>query len=667
MAPVSTVVERDSSGNRTIKYFSGGEVIASRTYDRKEYSERFGGSNKSTTRKAIVGTAIDINQQSTAYADNERFIDPETGRELTPFEEAAVKTASGPSTMPDGTTSYTYIDTNPAPSTDPSNFRYKTDEEKAATVTAQDRYNARAANVPASTLSGTNYSRVDYYRATAKEYITEKASNIKGKALEVYDYYRPVLPAALGAASINALPATLGATKTFISGVNAPVAVKLATNLAPLGTNTARVATLAANVGFTTLTVKGALTTGQLVSSNPIVRSGQGYEAYQAGREAAVADLGYIDRAASNVPIVGRLVPLDQQKYEAGVRAYAADRGLDAQKTLKASRYSRGVYDVSFGVGLGVANTISEVGGQVAASKAVQTTGFGAKFLQGARIIGPYGFSEGAAVVAGAEAATGKAIRQFNFPAIGAGALGGYASAAVIGGVIYAAPKKVSNTLLSASYIADPYELYGDVAASGASGVRVSTAGVSTIFPGNAVSSPLTPTISRSITRSPAQSLAATPATTNTLTASQTPTNVYTTTNIKPFVASNVNTPTPAQTFINTPITSRTTAFSSTFTPTPTVINTPVTPIVPVNTPTNTNVYTPTNTNVFTPTFGGLSFPPLLPLIGGGGGRKRRAGPDFLTQSRSYNPSLSSLVLGVRGARPSQFQIKTGLNIRPII
>jgi hypothetical protein len=76
---------------------------------------------------------------------------------------------------------------------------------------------------------------------------------------------------------------------------------------------------------------------------------------------------------------------------------------------------------------------------------------------------------------------------------------------------------------------------------------------------------------------------------------------------------------------------------------------------VPVNVPVSVPVTTPTSFGI-----------PWLPLSIGGGGKGKGIMGDFLKQGRSYQPSLTASVLGIKGARPSDYAIKTGLVIRPL-
>lgn len=647
MVVVSYVVYRSSSGTRRIDYFgksSGGKTnkVTTKTLSKKEFEKNYGTGRQGVYDAAEL-EAKKINQQSTKQ--QQTFIDPTTGRTLSPFEAQALKDTGGGMTTASGGVAYSTITVEGG--------RRVTNAKEAATqrfdtrgtVTAATPEEARAARRQSSVFGRTKtafLSGLGLKKGSGELYRGEYSpTGQRITAAERIGYAGGLVGSI---ASVSKAPGAY-------SKLTAPAVTKYAGFLSKQSLSTARVVNLGTSLGVTyaaTEVVQEGLTLSTKATSprtREFFSNDQAEAAYKAGIEAEKQSSPWLKRQAMDVPGVNKLVRRDEKAFRSGVVSYAQGAGIkDITGLEKSARQYENIRTGAFAAGSVSANTFSEIGGQVSVAAITPAKTFGARFMQGGLKIASQGFIEGSSVVVAEQTASGRNPRTFNYPAIGAGAILGGVSAGAIGGTIYAAKPVVGKGLLGAAYVVDPYEAVGDVTADAASRVITTTPSLSSraapFTPTNAVNPTSATSVlqpSATITQSKAFSLTTTPTT-------PVSTNTFTSSFTNPFVRTS--------TFVRT-------------TPTNVFVN------APVNTPTSTNVFTPTSTNTFTPTApvtftGRPGLPPLPLMFGGGGGGFKKGVFDSLKQPRAYQPSLTASVLGIRGKKPSAALLKTGLTVRPL-
>ena len=86
---------------------------------------------------------------------------------------------------------------------------------------------------------------------------------------------------------------------------------------------------------------------------------------------------------------------------------------------------------------------------------------------------------------------------------------------------------------------------------------------------------------------------------------------------------------------------------------------------VPVSTKVNVNVPTTVKTNVPVIVTRKFAFP--LPLLPKGGGFGKLDFGFGSRQQKSYTPSFTAAVLGIKGKMPNYRSLKTGLGVRPLV
>jgi len=407
--------------------------------------------------------------------------------------------------------------------------------------------------------------------------------------------------------------------------------------------------------------------------SKAFINTGEAKKSYEAANTAALEGKGKAAQyVASNIPGGKRIVDYDNMAFDRSVKDYATTKGYNPDVFSQSVKDYGKARKTGTTAAILTGNTASEsVGSALFASNKAFTTGqtipikgaFGKLFFQGAKVTAMAGAGEGAGIVLGSEAATGKSLQQTNFLNVGIGAVGGALTAGALGGTIYATSilkPGISKGLLGAAYITEPAEYFGDVAGGVSSAGVIKTKGALTFT--SILSNTKSKTKSKSRTRvpTPTNSLLSTPTntptTTPTDTLTPTPTPTTTPSNIKNDFFTPTDTPVSPPT--NTPVN----------TPTPTPTPTPAPTQTPSFTNTLVNTLTPTNTytNTYTPTYTTTSKLPFMPLLGGSNKQIKPGFGDFFKQNRGYNPSLFSSVLNIKGSKTSDYGLKSGLGIRKI-
>lgn len=688
---------------------TGGTVTKGRNYVQKDKQGRI---VKAVTRSGKTSTTMKSSKSESSNLPKTNTYKDETGRTLTPFESAVVEKKSAPMTSAKtGETVYTSVNVERAskPSSSASNNRnvninnLKKDDFISAGEMKRQKdlstgssggssfeisgYNMTSDETGFSSKSGRSTSQiVSTINMNREEAYSKKLfqKNSEGKIVinfdrvgkspiskfgegfaEVYNtgYVSPDSTKSgtffkeLGGATAVAIPSTrvLNVAGQAYQGVVSPVVQGYTTLLTKLPYKTGVVTNLVVSGATTYGLSKGVskVGTGLLSVTSPetktFIQSGQARGAYEAGIAAEQQGAGFIKRQALNIPIVNKVVKRDDAAYTVGVSNYAREQGVtNVQGLLKSSRQVENVQTASFASGLLSANTFSEIGGGVALTKIKPSS---SKFVTGFKAISNQGFIEGTSSVIAEQASSGKNLKNLNYGAVAAGGVLGAGTAGVVGGLIYASPKPVSNLLLGASYLSDPFEAVGDYTAK--SSARVLTGTVSTTNRGGRGRSTNSLTSTNTIS-------ASTPVSSSVNVNSNSFTMVRTPTPSISETSTFVNAPTPVSTNIRSNIFTRVNTPSNVFSPVNTNVQTPVN--VPVNVNTPTNVFTSTPTTVY----GKALLPPLLGGLGGSNARFKSGFGDFFKQSRSYNPSLSASVLGITGMKPSSYGIKTGLVIRPL-
>lgn len=715
----------------------GGTVTKARnaTYINKKTGEKTVYDSKGTARKASSSSKSSGRSNSSGTG----VYDVKTGRELSPFEVSGL----APQSTTTGETAYyetgtqERVNSSRSSSSSAPNVanqstnvinklkadRIKPDDfvtpkpksvfDKSQQELASERkFAAIRANRAAAEAekqrirtSGTFKERIALYR----EEFPEK---VKTKAYNAYNYYAPAAGVTLFAATApaNVIGKGASAVGKGVKTVISPAVSAYSSALSSVGSSAARFGiNLAASTAATYGVTKGVSAAGKAVTGSQYRsyfgskgEQGLAEQAYKAGVSSSLAGekgaTKVINRAASNVPILDAAV-IDKQRFESGVRSFAAQQGLNKAETenlvIATNKYAN-IRRASFGAGLASANTFSEIGGQVAFAKS-GVSSFSNKrgvFTYAAGKIAPQGVIEGSSSVIAEQAASGKNFRTINYGSVALGGAIGGVSAGVIGGGIVAsqtattkAGKFAGKALIAGSNVADPYEVVGDTIAGFGnipSTNLVKTTGTITLTPVNTATQTQTTstTQSKSVASALSQSrskisqsrkavgLPSPPTSTFTPSPSSTPTITKTRsfTTIKPSRSGSYTptpTPTPSSSFTPTP----------TPTPTPTAVSTPAT--TPSNTFTPANTFTETfvNTRTSVSTRTTTSVPiktftpdvPLLPFFpkGGGFGGFGRKKLDF--GKKFYTPSATAAFFGIKGSKPTKSSIKSGLGFRPII
>lgn len=390
--------------------------------------------------------------------------------------------------------------------------------------------------------------------------------------------------------------------------------------------------------------------------SKAFINTGESKAAYEIANANALQDKSKVSQyLISNIPGGKKITGYDQAAFDSSVKDYATQKGYNPNLFAQSVKDYGKARNVGTTTAILTGNTASEaVGGALFSGSAAFTTGqtipvkgaFAKLFVQGAKVTGVAGIGEGGGIALGMEASTGKGLKDFNYEFVAQSAALGGVTAAAGGGLIYATSvlkPKISKGLLGVAYATEPAEYFGDVAGGGTGAGIIKTPGAITFTNSktntNALASTQSPTSSLT-TSSDVRVLTSGVFTSNTVN-TRANTNPFTNVNIRSNIFNPTNTNTNTNNFVYNP--------SNT----------------PSNTNTNTNVNTPTPTNTFVNVFTTTSKAPLgFGNFGSSNKGVKMGNPDFFKQSRSYNPSLTASVLGLKGEKPGLYGLKSGLGLR---
>lgn len=645
---MSYVIYRKRGGGKKIDYFGKKGFITSVNVS-KEEAEKYKGKKQGDARLAY-SKAEEYNQSIKSGVDStptETFFDPETGRKITPFEASSM----GKMTTATGETALVKVSVNkPTPAAPATTTPAPAPSSRPVSMVS-------AASTQESKALKKNQSVVYKTVRSFKEGLT-----LKGGVTEQYragvDSSGEKITPAQSIAYAGGLVGNIALIKPVASGANAArvaVAQSYSNVLGKIGV-TSKAARGAVGGVTTVFSTIGAAKTTEFVgekiaSTNPrtstFINTGQAEAARQAG-VSAEGLTGFRAYAAS-VPGINLVMRRDEKAFSSGVATYAQTQGItDITGLEKAARQRENIKTASLSAAALTANTLTEIQGNAALAGVTPAATWGGRFAQSAPRIALQGSFEGSSLVLAEQVTSNKDFRSVNYKDVAIGAGLGAASAGLAGGFIYASKPLVSKGLLGVAYLTDPYEAVGDIGASGIKS-RVLTLG-SPAVGGVAVSSK-----SSSFTSSATTTAAASP----TLFQSR----VY---SFNPVTSSLSNTQTPIRNSFNVfnNIFSRTPTTTSSVGISPVVSNTfsSVTPVTSTTTTTAATALTSSSVVVTTPT----TLLPLMPFSLGGFGGGSKMSFDNLKQGRSYQPSLSAAVLGIKGSKPGGYAIKTGLVVRPV-